>query len=185
MQTNPIPAGQDQIGFDEPLPPVPEYKAWSDPIEKSEAFVQLDTLFSERIGVIDGAMGTNIQDFKLGEEDYRGERYKVRPSATSATHSHSTNPWCTSCTSPVAAALNSRCSSPEVLQAASWSHNSCSCSNLFGAFLALHPFSCTVVASLSITTRISAVPPLRKAFYVLIVLLNTSLGDHACKSDAV
>jgi hypothetical protein len=78
LQVNPIPEGQDQIGFDEPLPPVPEYKEWVDPVEKSEAFAQLDALFEQRIGMIDGAMGTNIQEYKLDESDYRGERYKVR-----------------------------------------------------------------------------------------------------------
>jgi 5-methyltetrahydrofolate--homocysteine methyltransferase len=30
----------------------------------------------ERIVIIDGAMGTSIQKYKLSEEDYRGERYK-------------------------------------------------------------------------------------------------------------
>ena len=78
MQENPIPEGQDQIGFDEALPPAPEYKPFVDPIEKSEAFAQLDALLKERICFIDGAMGTSIQEYKLEEEDYRGERYKVR-----------------------------------------------------------------------------------------------------------
>lgn len=41
------------------------------------AFAQLDALFEERIGIIDGAMGTSIQKYKLDEDDYRGERYKV------------------------------------------------------------------------------------------------------------
>lgn len=30
---------------------------------------------SKRIVILDGAMGTNIQKFRLGEEDYRGERF--------------------------------------------------------------------------------------------------------------
>lgn len=34
-------------------------------------------LFQERIVMYDGAMGTMIQKYKLGEEEYRGERYKV------------------------------------------------------------------------------------------------------------
>ena len=76
MQVNPIPEGQDQIGFDEPLPPVPVYKKWEDPVKKTIAFEQLDKMFEERIVLIDGAMGTNIQDYKLDENDYRGERYK-------------------------------------------------------------------------------------------------------------
>ena len=33
-------------------------------------------LFKERILIIDGAMGTMIQRYKLGEKDYRGERFK-------------------------------------------------------------------------------------------------------------
>ena len=34
---------------------------------------------SERILVLDGAMGTMIQRRKLTEEDYRGERFKDHP----------------------------------------------------------------------------------------------------------
>ncbi len=34
-------------------------------------------LLNERILIIDGAMGTMIQQYKLSEEDYRGERFKV------------------------------------------------------------------------------------------------------------
>ena len=79
-QEDPIPEGQDQIGFDDPLPPVPEYAAWVDPIEKSAAFASLDAMFEKRICFIDGAMGTSIQAYKLEEDDYRGERYKVRVS---------------------------------------------------------------------------------------------------------
>ena len=59
------------------LPPVPVYKEWVDPVEKSSAFAELDELFKQRICFIDGAMGTCIQVYKLEEEDYRGERYKV------------------------------------------------------------------------------------------------------------
>lgn len=36
-------------------------------------------LLNERILVLDGAMGTMIQGFKLGEEDYRGERFADFP----------------------------------------------------------------------------------------------------------
>jgi 5-methyltetrahydrofolate--homocysteine methyltransferase len=35
----------------------------------------LHNILKERILVIDGAMGTMIQQYKLGEEDYRGERF--------------------------------------------------------------------------------------------------------------
>ena len=53
------------------------YKTWEDPMPQSEAFVHLDELMQQRIVLIDGAMGTVIQRYKLGEEDYRGERYKA------------------------------------------------------------------------------------------------------------
>jgi hypothetical protein len=77
MQGNPFASDKDPLAPPENLPPVPSYKTWEDPIVKSEAFAQLDKIFSERIGIIDGAMGTCIQAYKLEEEDYRGERYKV------------------------------------------------------------------------------------------------------------
>src|SRR5881398_3591763 len=35
----------------------------------------LETLLRERIGVLDGAMGTMIQRHKLSESDYRGKRF--------------------------------------------------------------------------------------------------------------
>lgn len=37
---------------------------------------QLKDILSRRIAIIDGAMGTMIQRYKLQEEDYRGERFK-------------------------------------------------------------------------------------------------------------
>jgi 5-methyltetrahydrofolate--homocysteine methyltransferase len=37
-------------------------------------------LLMERILLLDGAMGTMIQEYKLSEEDYRGERFKDHPS---------------------------------------------------------------------------------------------------------
>ncbi|MBD0332175.1 MAG: homocysteine S-methyltransferase family protein, partial [Chitinophagaceae bacterium] len=40
----------------------------------------IQRLLNERIVVIDGAMGTMIQRYKLKEEDYRGERFKDWPS---------------------------------------------------------------------------------------------------------
>lgn len=40
----------------------------------------IQELLKERILVIDGAMGTMIQRYKLTEEDYRGERFKDWPS---------------------------------------------------------------------------------------------------------
>src|SRR6058998_2375012 len=35
----------------------------------------LETLLRERIVVLDGAMGTMIQQYKLSEQDYRGKRF--------------------------------------------------------------------------------------------------------------
>jgi 5-methyltetrahydrofolate--homocysteine methyltransferase len=40
---------------------------------------QLPEILARRIVVIDGAMGTMIQRYKLGEADYRGERFKDHP----------------------------------------------------------------------------------------------------------
>ncbi len=39
----------------------------------------LPEILSKRIVVLDGAMGTMIQRYKLGEADYRGERFKDHP----------------------------------------------------------------------------------------------------------
>src|SRR5688572_30216576 len=39
----------------------------------------LQEILSKRIMIIDGAMGTMIQQYKLSEEDYRGERFKDYP----------------------------------------------------------------------------------------------------------
>ena len=61
---NPIPAGADPLAVPTELPPVPEYKAWADPLQKSEAFGQLQELMEQRIIYIDGAMGTSIQKHK-------------------------------------------------------------------------------------------------------------------------
>src|SRR3954463_16662325 len=40
---------------------------------------RLKQLLDERILIIDGAMGTMIQRYKLQEADYRGERFKDHP----------------------------------------------------------------------------------------------------------
>jgi 5-methyltetrahydrofolate--homocysteine methyltransferase len=40
------------------------------------AVQKLHEILAKRIMVIDGAMGTMIQKYKLGEEEYRGERFK-------------------------------------------------------------------------------------------------------------
>jgi len=54
---------------------VPSFRPWVDRLERSPAFGQLDSLMRERIIFIDGAMGTQIQKWKLEEADFRGERY--------------------------------------------------------------------------------------------------------------
>jgi len=43
----------------------------------SETEQQLRTLLQSRIMMLDGAMGTMIQQYKLTEEDYRAERFKT------------------------------------------------------------------------------------------------------------
>ena len=61
---NPIPAGLDPLAALVDPPAVPEYKAWADPLQKSEAFQQLQEVMERRIIYIDGAMGTSIQKHK-------------------------------------------------------------------------------------------------------------------------
>mmetsp|Transcript_8675 Transcript_8675/g.31978 ORF Transcript_8675/g.31978 Transcript_8675/m.31978 type:complete len:1373 (+) Transcript_8675:189-4307(+) len=62
--------------------PVPQYKLLPDqrkttaPGSTRDCFAELEKLFQEKILIIDGAMGTSIQKYKLEEEDYRGEEYK-------------------------------------------------------------------------------------------------------------
>ncbi|HZI75764.1 MAG TPA: homocysteine S-methyltransferase family protein, partial [Gemmatimonadales bacterium] len=40
---------------------------------------QLEQLLARRILVLDGAMGTMIQSYQLGEQDYRGEQFRDWP----------------------------------------------------------------------------------------------------------
>lgn len=51
-----------------------------DKINKMKNSEQLYKALAERILVLDGAMGTMIQKYRLEEEDYRGERFKDWPS---------------------------------------------------------------------------------------------------------
>ena len=44
-----------------------------------DTFQQLSTLLHERILILDGAMGSMIQNYKLGESDFRGEVFKDHP----------------------------------------------------------------------------------------------------------
>lgn len=39
----------------------------------AEVYAYLNKIFDERIVVLDGGMGTQIQTYKLEEEDYRGK----------------------------------------------------------------------------------------------------------------
>ena len=48
--------------------------------EKQNAMSKFEQLLSERILILDGAMGTMIQAYKLEEDGYRGERFKDWPS---------------------------------------------------------------------------------------------------------
>ena len=45
------------------------------PFSREEVLPLLEKLFQERIAFIDGAMGTQIQKFKLQEEDFRGDLF--------------------------------------------------------------------------------------------------------------
>ena len=73
---NPIPADVNPLAPESDLPPVPTYKPYQGRLRRSEAFEQLESLMTERIIFIDGAMGTQLQRYKLTEEDFRGDRYK-------------------------------------------------------------------------------------------------------------
>ena len=42
---------------------------------RTERLDYLKDQLRKRVVILDGAMGTNIQKFRLGEEDYRGERF--------------------------------------------------------------------------------------------------------------
>lgn len=50
-----------------------------DNVDAATVFKDLEEIFSKRLCIIDGAMGTMIQKEKLQEEDYRGEIYKDHP----------------------------------------------------------------------------------------------------------
>jgi len=47
----------------------------------SQSRKQLERLLTERIVILDGAMGTGIQALSLAEEDFRGERFAAWPTA--------------------------------------------------------------------------------------------------------
>ncbi|HTD90570.1 MAG TPA: homocysteine S-methyltransferase family protein, partial [Burkholderiales bacterium] len=41
----------------------------------SPRFTQIESALEKRILILDGAMGTMIQRYKLGEKEYRGTRF--------------------------------------------------------------------------------------------------------------
>ena len=49
-------------------------------LNTSPVKLQLENLLSERILILDGAMGTMIQGYQLTEDDYRGDRFAEHPS---------------------------------------------------------------------------------------------------------
>lgn len=52
----------------------------SSTLSDSPVFSDLNALFSQRIGVLDGAMGSVLQGYGLEEADFRGERFADHPS---------------------------------------------------------------------------------------------------------
>ena len=48
---------------------------------RTERIAALEALARDRVLILDGAMGTQIQDLKLDEDGYRGERFADWPSA--------------------------------------------------------------------------------------------------------
>ena len=48
-------------------------------MNKSPRTTLLESLFAQRILILDGAMGTMIQTFKLQEADFRGQRFADFP----------------------------------------------------------------------------------------------------------
>ena len=47
--------------------------------QTADTAARLEALFTERILVLDGAMGTMIQRYQLGEADFRGDRFRDHP----------------------------------------------------------------------------------------------------------
>jgi 5-methyltetrahydrofolate--homocysteine methyltransferase len=47
--------------------------------KESPSFEALRTLFTQKIGILDGAMGSMIQTYGLTEADFKGERFKSHP----------------------------------------------------------------------------------------------------------
>lgn len=51
----------------------------SAPLKESASFVALRELFTSRIAILDGAMGSMVQTYKLTEADFRGDRFAAHP----------------------------------------------------------------------------------------------------------
>ena len=56
-------------------PPAVTTGSFSRPRTRESRLRELAPLLQRRILVLDGAMGTMIQSYQLGEQDYRGERF--------------------------------------------------------------------------------------------------------------
>ena len=52
----------------------------------SKTYKELDELLRSRIVFLDGAMGTMIQQYRLNEEDFRGERFQKHPTDLKGNH---------------------------------------------------------------------------------------------------
>lgn len=52
---------------------------YNQPYKEPQRAEQLHSLLSEKILILDGAMGTMIQAFELKEDDFRGQRFKDHP----------------------------------------------------------------------------------------------------------
>ena len=74
-KVNASPPGYDPLAPEPNPAPVPAYKPWREELARTPAFEELAALMRSRVIFIDGAMGTMIQRYKLGEADFRGERY--------------------------------------------------------------------------------------------------------------
>ena len=48
-------------------------------LKESASFAALRELFTSRIAILDGAMGSMIQTYKLTEADFRGDRFAAHP----------------------------------------------------------------------------------------------------------
>jgi len=75
-KVNPVADGVNTVAPRPNLPPVPIYKAPTLAVTKSADFGVLEKIMKERIVIIDGAMGTMVQSFKLEEPDFRGDVFK-------------------------------------------------------------------------------------------------------------